>query len=376
MSLRPTSDIPDFSQHSQGALQSALNRINREKFPAHYEACAAEIAKRKAEGRWQAEGTADSESEDTGPRHQFPLIRRALAAFVDYLVGMVIALLFFPFSHWINLSESAAQLGATILSFTYFLLLEGPVGGGQTFGKSLVYLRVIGPDGAPPTWALSFRRCALWFAPVLLISILVRTVPNYFLAAGLGTVLFALAGADLICLAFHPQRRTIVDLLSRTLVQDIAYPRPEFVGLSKWTGRWMKTWVAVLVVTMLASLSILAGFKAGPLSDEVKALNAELAQQTNLQVTGTGIEKLKRAAAPDVTVRAYAFSMPSRYLVDAAVVREQTAKARAILLARLPEEERSQPVTLLIQGQKFVGFFAVSLKYRDPDLARSEGTKK
>ncbi len=47
-----TKSSVDFSIFPQKELLTALERINQEKFPANYAACAAEISKRKQNGTW------------------------------------------------------------------------------------------------------------------------------------------------------------------------------------------------------------------------------------------------------------------------------------------------------------------------------------
>jgi len=131
--------------------------------------------------------------------------QRALARLIDSAITIVPATIIFLIT--IRLASPAAQprlpLGLRLLGRVLPFAYEVPLIAlwGQTVGKRVIGIRVIGPDGRPPGWGRSLRRWLLPFA--------------------LGMVPFIgglLAMAALLRAAFVADRRGFHDLVARTVV--------------------------------------------------------------------------------------------------------------------------------------------------------------
>ncbi len=103
-----------------------------------------------------------------------PLVTRVLAGLIDAGILLVISavLMFVAGFQLIVFSLSFAQaVFLAILSFAYFLLLEGLFG--ATIGKQILRLRVVDKEGDPCTFKASFYRNLLRFVdwlPLLYIA--------------------------------------------------------------------------------------------------------------------------------------------------------------------------------------------------------------
>src|SRR6185503_17520615 len=98
---------------------------------------------------------------------------RLAALLID---GLLLGAIWFPIRGLLSWDQ---QLGSPALSAllqaAYFVLLEGPLGQGQTLGKKLLGLRVLTVSGQLLSYRQSFRRV---FFKEILISLL--SVPAFF----------------------------------------------------------------------------------------------------------------------------------------------------------------------------------------------------
>lgn len=259
----------DFTPMSQRELLAARNRINRAKFPANFEACEREIQKRKDAGMW-SDAPVDAAAKI--PRKQFPLLRRFVADFFDSMTIMAVSLLFFPFSDAMSRLGYFGAFPVILLTFAYVTSFEGPTGGGQSFGKKLTYLKVTDAKGAVLSWKYAAVR-GLFF--VLLIS------KGFQVGSGFGELVLqgifsvgatSIALINLLFLCVHPQRRSLVEIWSNSIVQDIDYAIPG--KLEEYSQVWKRKIPLGIVVVLVAAMtwSTIYTIRADPMSSDVGAL--------------------------------------------------------------------------------------------------------
>ncbi|MCH8332934.1 RDD family protein [Candidatus Sumerlaeota bacterium] len=171
------------------------------------------------------------------PRPPFaPFIPRASAFVIDlvliYFVGYTLELAF---------RAPLLRLGiflhplSSVAAFAYFWLGNGPVGRGATLGKSVLNLRVLGPDGRALEFGPSFRRTLLQLPPIVPVTFIFLSEAFDF------PLLFSVYGGDFLalaattfliahgyCVVAHPRRQGWHDVWAGSFVTHDP-PSPEFL---------------------------------------------------------------------------------------------------------------------------------------------------
>ena len=155
--------------------------------------------------------------------------RRGFALLVDTLAVVLLGL-----ALGVLMGETLARLGGWervfgfALALAYRGLLGSRLGGGQTLGKRLSGIRVVGRDGAPlPVWRALLRE-TLFLAPFFLLG---APVPPDALLGATGIVLAIVLVGGLFALAYlflcnGRGRRTLHDLLAGSAVVRAAAAPP------------------------------------------------------------------------------------------------------------------------------------------------------
>jgi uncharacterized RDD family membrane protein YckC len=202
---------------------------------------------------------------------------RAIARFLDSivlgLVGLLLSLVGLVLSGaGVPLLEQLRAWGrgvGLVIALAYHGSLDSALGGGQTLGKRVMRLRVVGKDGAPITLPRSLVRAALPLVPWALSGldlpglaaqpVAVVPVTSVLLVVGLGDVLLYLANRrsrqalhDLVCgtyvvwadaqgaIVLQPSRRVYVAFAAYVLAAvalAIVTTQVSLLGLSPEEGR-------------------------------------------------------------------------------------------------------------------------------------------
>jgi uncharacterized RDD family membrane protein YckC len=192
---------------------------------------------------------------------------RVVSTFCDTLLIGVAWILFDPlFETW---TMSVRIPFATLFSIVYFVLLEGPLGSGQTFGKKMFGLRVLSTDGAVLSYGQSFKRYFfVHLLPQLLITIAAWFVSDNRVgyAPILGFIGQSYYFLDLIIFFRDPQRRALHDYLAQTVVLKTGSTIPDGwpADLEAPLSRiqWKRYWLGLSLVTIYLTLSIIMVHKS------------------------------------------------------------------------------------------------------------------
>ncbi len=116
------------------------------------------------------------------------LARRFIALILDSVILVIIFLSLMMFLGVIGILTGMCPILVIVfagivsliftvfIAFIYFILLEGPAGGGQTIGKRVVGIKVIGEEGRVPDYGKSFMRNILRIVDVLPVLYLVGAI--------------------------------------------------------------------------------------------------------------------------------------------------------------------------------------------------------
>jgi uncharacterized RDD family membrane protein YckC len=186
--------------------------------------------------------------------------RRLLAFILDGLllglVGVVLGLFWF---------DPLARLGGwgRLLGFcaslVYFGVLNSAIGGGQTFGKRVMRVRVVDRSGQPISPGRSFLRYTVLGAPYFLNHLL---IPPSLLMSPIGLpivfILLGFGGAIVYLYIFNRRtRQSLHDLVAGTFVTRTT--PPGYVVGSIWrphlivVGGWFMAVIGLCVTTAIVS---------------------------------------------------------------------------------------------------------------------------
>ncbi len=214
----------DFSKLPQGELVAALGRINKDKFPANYEACLAETKSRKEKGLWkEVQSTPPMDSPE--PKLVAGFWIRAVADTIDLAILWMFAFgLSLLFENWfVKLGERGVWLGL-LVSIAYFVPSQSGFGKGQSLGKRFLGIQVLDMKGQPLSLVKSFLRYLI-IAFVGYIGVFTGVV-NLILSSSLNTLVDSIAGTMwlvalvgcYLLLPLHPLKRGLHDLLADSIV--------------------------------------------------------------------------------------------------------------------------------------------------------------
>lgn len=368
MGEEDTTSTIDFSKFSQPDLEGALGRINRDRFPANYEACLSEIQKRKTDGRWTEAVVSGAAFEKS--LNPFSVRRRYFSYFIDAILVSLFSLAFLPLSSFLNQIGLIGVLPFWFLNFAYGTLLVGPTGKGQTFGKKILNLRVIAKNGSVLSWSQASLRGAYL---VLLVGIrfgLFGFFPESIFQKLLEFLLVNFLALDLLFIFKHPQKRSLMDLLSDTLVHDVRVPAPpDFIGASAVSG--FKGWVVGVIFIVSTFFGYGLFFPPSPMNLQSESYRADIEAQTHLRYAGIQTFKHYRNEQSPVVGTTFLFWLSPEYLSNPSVVAEQSKKAREILASKIPASAQTGYSNVVITGHIYKGLLPVAQTYRNFDQIKA-----
>jgi uncharacterized RDD family membrane protein YckC len=186
--------------------------------------------------------------------------RRLLAFILDSLllglVGVVLGL--FWLDQLVRLGGWGRLLGFCV-SLVYFGVLNSAIGGGQTFGKRVMKVRVVDRSGQPISPGRSFLRYTVLAAPYFLSNLLIPpSVTMSPIGLLIGFILLGFGGAIVYLYIFNRgTRQSLHDLVARTFVTRTT-PPGRVVG-SVWrphlivVGGWFMAVIGLCVATAVVS---------------------------------------------------------------------------------------------------------------------------
>lgn len=181
------------------------------------------------------------------------LFVRLLAFLLDLIViiaGIHLIAKGIPDFFWWLGSSSGYVTGS--YAFLYFVLLNGPLGRGQTIGKRLLGITVTDLDGDPPTFRHAAIRTSILLPAFIMIPVTeaflgpTESVMEHYIKSLLTYVpLLAMAVTTALIVPFNPFKQGLHDFVAKTLVQprprSKASPPAAFDELAQSLGReWPK----------------------------------------------------------------------------------------------------------------------------------------
>lgn len=256
-----------------------------------------------------------------------PLWRRLIAFTLDttllgavgYAVGMLL------FDLVVDLGLGARLIGLA-LALGYFGLSDSRLTLGRSFGKRLLGIAVVGPDGAPLSIGTATLRALVVMAPIILndfdldeISPIVTGLWS-FLVIGIGLSILYL-------LVFNrPTRQSLHDLMVGSMVISMGTPRPAAHPL--WIGH--RIVVGVLCAVSLAfGLLIPSMVQSSSQLAELLVMRTALMTRPELSDVGVGRAWSSTASGPtkeSIVVTAYVRRWPADPEAEARDIAGQVLK--------------------------------------------------
>lgn len=198
------------------------------------------------------------------------------AYIIDGIFLYIAAMAFYPFSGAVLALGNWAPVPFWLLAFSYYFVSDSRWMNGQTIGKQVLKLKLVDARGAPPSFQVAALRAAvaafLSASTALPASMVLEVIQSIVGLIGIGAFLVFI----------HPQRRTLLDLLSGTAVIPAATdPTPiSMIPLNAQMLR-SKMLAATLVVLMAIAFSGFLIYKkfATDIS-EMTGLSAKLHAET------------------------------------------------------------------------------------------------
>ncbi len=219
--------------------------------------------------------------------------RRVFAYSIDaILLGIVGLVLGFTFyDHFLSIGQTGRLYGLVIY-LTYFATMNSKIGNGQTLGKRMLGIKVVGQDGCSLEFKRAFSRQAIVAAPIFLNGVTVSIGP-YIMATTvlLGIIVFGIGGAIGYFLIFNAKtRRTLHDFICGSHVVKVEKEKSTIVQIPLWKGHFA---ILALIVVGVGTGGFLAGRWAQSSFDftQITALYNKLNEQDNVKQAGVHISK-------------------------------------------------------------------------------------
>jgi uncharacterized RDD family membrane protein YckC len=291
------------------------------------------------------------------------LVDATVLGATGYAIGLPLAALWATLGRW-------GVLVGYLLAVLYWGLLGSRLGGGQSLGKRLLYIRVTGSDGAQLPVMRSLVRAAILALPLGIVAASTGVPPVVTAVRGMPPLvgpavagggwqalvgaLYALCACQLYLVIFNlPTRRLVHDLLCGT---HVARESPEPASETQ-PIRPVHAWVLGIMVSVAVvpaagrALSALAGAPHGPQWATVNAIE-RLAEVRAARVSPVCLSPItgKRELYVAATLR----GVPR----DRLAALDSVARAA---LATDTEAETADDVTVVVQWGWSVGLASSSL---------------
>lgn len=290
--------------------------------------------------------------------------RRSLAFTIDAalfaVLGLVVGALFF---------DSLANLGpwgrliGFVVTLVYFGVFDSSIGRGQTLGKRLMHIHVVGRTGeliAPPR---AFARYAVLAAPVFLNQLMLPvSALRGPLTVVISIVIFGLGGASVYLFVFNRRtRQSVHDLVVGSLVTNVESHGEMKETIVRLHLIVVAVWVALSAVALLVSGIFAAKLPPG-LYRSIETIEAT----GDVHTTSIFIGK---SWGPDGKVTTYVAvtAVMKRPVSDPRAIGEQMA---GMVLRELPEAQDVDFIDVTVARSFDLGFasaYRSSREYRSPD---------
>jgi uncharacterized RDD family membrane protein YckC len=230
------------------------------------------------------------------------LWRRVVAFFVDGVVLFVAAtLIALPFFDTFSRLGSWGPLAGFCLAFPYFVILNSRIGNGQTLGKRLMHVQVVGRDGAAISFEKSVVRYTVFAVPYFLNElVLPLTRTPWAVSVLISIVIFGVGGATLYLVLFNRHtRQGIHDLSVGSYVAVADRHGPPSVE-PIWGTHWMILGLTLAVLFLGTGILGNRIARWGPfpqmledvrLVEGIEGVQAAGAQDVNQSNSGSGEKK-------------------------------------------------------------------------------------
>ncbi len=170
------------------------------------------------------------------------------------------------------------RLVGFVIAGAYFGVLDSAIGGGQTVGKMVLGLRVVGPDGKCISLGKSLLRFSIWGVPYFLNELeLSSSTLMSWIGAALGLFLWTTLFALFYLLAFNRRtRQSVHDVFTNTYVVrsepvGVVEARPVWKGHYAIIGAWVALGaVGAILIPKLTQIALFSHMIT--LSGKVEAL--------------------------------------------------------------------------------------------------------
>ncbi len=217
--------------------------------------------------------------------------RRVLAYSIDaILLGIIGLILGFIFYDYFLSIGQAGRLYGLVIYLAYFATLNSERGGGQTFGKRLLSIKVVGPDAQTLRFPRTLARQSIIAAPIFLNGLILPAglfpiVSSVLLAV----VVFGIGGAIGYFLLFNTKtRRTLHDFICCSHVIKLEKEKAGIEKNTLWKGH-----IAILgfISTGILAAAILVGglLKSNFDFNEITTLYNKLNDQENIKRAGVHV---------------------------------------------------------------------------------------
>ena len=357
-----TKSTVDFSKQNQADLLAALRNINKDKFPSNYAACLAEIDRRKQSGDWKTQD--EIEKNETKNKSPFSIRRRIFSYVLDSVFIALIALCFFPLSDFLNGLGYWGVIPFWILTITYGTLLDGAYGKGQTFGKRITNLKIVSTNGTFLSSKMALTRGVYLAVLVGMRFGMYNFFPKNSLVYLFDFGLIAFWLFDLLCMWKHPQNRSLMDILTGSIIHDSKSQVAEVIDWKPLLDKksWFIVGAAFVLVGFYFSIKVENNF------ENQLNMARKVEENTPLKVNGYGKFKSYKNGGQVAEGENYLFSLPPALLSNTELVMEYSIKARELLLNENPSGILNGTKNIIIVGHIFKGLLPINYTYRNYDL--------
>lgn len=275
--------------------------------------------------------------------------KRILAIIIDFIVlglfGLCLGL--FLGDYFSSLGSSGRYIGL-IIAIVYFTVFNSKLGHGQTVGKTVAKIKVVGSQGDSISLPKTFLRSGIFCIPYFLNGAYVGEIifQSWYLLL-LSIVVFGCGLATLYLYVFNRKtRQTLHDLAIGSYVVTETSPSPAICNQVVWRGHYLATLI-VLIIAGIAPIFTGNLSKSEPFVSLIP-LQAMISHQPDVLSASlnVGTNWFKNSGKEATT---------TTYLVATVWIKNKTADAATtangiaeILLAKYPEASKKDRIVIMI----------------------------
>jgi len=196
--------------------------------------------------------TTENNSQALGPEVLAGFWTRILALVIDGLMigiaGFFLGLMFFD--AFVKLGGWGRLIGF-IIALLYFGILNSHIGGGQTPGKRITRIKVVGRDGRSISVKKSFLRYTILDVPFFLNGAMIPLADKMTASSiVIGMIIFGVGGAIIYLYIFNRRtRQSLHDVATGTFVVRASVTQiPADVGIWKYHFAILSLWILIILI--------------------------------------------------------------------------------------------------------------------------------